>query len=326
MRQPANNPTVVQKGNDLFLRVDDEWFTYNLMDEPLGEGAMGTVYVGRSCRTGERVAVKRVIDKYANIPSIRRRAQLEASMLFRHKNLIEMIGYCELAPNKGPIFIISRLVQGITLGQHVQMHLRQRKDAVKKICECVMPVFDALEYIHSKGIVHLDIKPSNIMIENGCNVRLMDLGIAYDDQSATLINSAGLLGTPKYAAPEQYISDAGEYVSINSTTDIYELGVTVYELITGYNPYDSPTCEETMQRQRTDILPYVQGVPKEIINVLRKATAKQQSERYQYASEFKKALNDALGHEAKKENKWMTPLLVILFAIMAVLIIFILLL
>ena len=153
----AKLANIVQKGNDIFLRVDEEWFTYNLMEPQWREGAMGTVYLGRSCRTNERVAIKRVIDKFANVPSIRERARLEASLLFRHQNLVEMIGYCELNPYNGPIFIISRLVQGMTLDQHVEMHLRSRTDAVRKICESIYPVFDALEYIHSKGIIHMDI-------------------------------------------------------------------------------------------------------------------------------------------------------------------------
>lgn len=157
-----NYRNIVQKGDEIYLCVNGEWFFYNQTEPPLGAGAMGTVYLGRSCQTQERVAIKRVVDKYANVPSIRERAKLEASLLFRHRNLVEMIGYCELNPYNGPIFIVSRLVQGITLDEHVNTHLRNRKDAVKRICESLYPVMDALDYLHQKGIVHMDLNSATL--------------------------------------------------------------------------------------------------------------------------------------------------------------------
>lgn len=94
---------------------------------------------------------------------------------------------------------------------------------------------DALDYLHQKGIVHMDIKPANIMIEHGSNIRLMDLGIAYTPDSVSM-TSPGLIGTPKYAAPEQIIEPGQVQLTVDKTTDIYELGVTLYELLAGYNP------------------------------------------------------------------------------------------
>lgn len=308
MKSNTKNASIVQKGNEIFLKVGEEWYCYDQTERPLGEGAMGTVYLGRSCLTNERVAIKRVIDKYANVPSIRERAHLEASLLFRHRNLVEMIGYCELNPYNGPIFIISRLVQGITLDKHVNDHLRNRPDAVKRICESLYPVLDALDYIHSKGIVHMDIKPSNIMIENGCNIRLMDLGIAFTHDAVDM-TSPGLIGTPKYAAPEQHIEKGQQFLSVDRTTDIYELGITLYELLAGYNPFDSPSQEETLKKQRTEILPFVQGVPNAVIHVLRKATAKVQGDRFQSAQELKKALQLAFPQpgSVSTPGKWLIP-------------------
>lgn len=307
MKVNKKNASIVQKGNEIYLRVGEEWYCYDRTERPLGEGAMGIVYLGRSCLTKERVAIKRVLDKYANVSSIRERARLESSLLFRHRNLVEMIGYCEMNPYNGPIFIISRLVQGITLDKHVNDHLRNRPDAVKRICESIYPVLNALDYIHSKGIVHMDIKPSNIMIENGCNIRLMDLGIAFTHDAVDM-TSPGLIGTPKYAAPEQNIEKGQQCLSVDRTTDLYELGITLYELLTGYNPFDSPTREETLEKQHTETLPFVQGVPISIINVLRKATAKVQADRFQSAREFKNALQQALTQPIDKGNKWLFPL------------------
>lgn len=88
---------VVQRPNDpyIYLFVMGEWYCYNPKDEPLGSGAMGTVYVGYRCKNGEKIAVKRVKDCFANSKMIRDRAKQEASLAFRHQNLVEMIGYCE---------------------------------------------------------------------------------------------------------------------------------------------------------------------------------------------------------------------------------------
>lgn len=301
-RQREYQSPIVADGSLLYLRVGKEWFFYDQAERPLGAGAMGTVYTGRSCQTNEPVAIKRVVDRYANIPAIRERAKLEASLLFRHRNLVEMIGYCELHPYEGPIFIISRLVQGMTLDEHVEKFLKQRPDAVKRICETVYPVLDALEYLHSKGIVHMDIKPSNIMVENGCNIRLMDLGIA-TTHSDLGISSSGMVGTPKYAAPEQIYEEGQPQAKIEASTDIYEMGITLYELLSGFNPFDSDSREETIQRQRTLVLPVSANIPSPILGVLRKATEKAQADRYQSAAEFKAALRQALLKSAEKSKK-----------------------
>lgn len=296
--QPKAN--VIQKGNDMFLCVNNEWFVYSVSAQPVGSGAMGTVYLGRSCSTHEKVAIKRVNDAYSNLPGIRERARLEASLLFRHRNLVEMIGYCECNPYNGPIFIISRLVSGITLDEHVSLHLRNRPDFVEKICQSVFPVMDALDYLHAKNILHMDIKPSNIMIENGSNIRLMDLGIAFASHNNTGGSipgsgyGSGLGGTPQYAAPEQMSRDKEAPVAVNKTTDIYELGMTLYELLAGNNPFDCPTIEETLEKQKHAILPAIPGVPEEVMHVIWKATEKEQKKRYQAVRDFKDDLQRAI--------------------------------
>ena len=104
--------TVVRRPNDpyVYLSVMGEWYCYNPMEAPLGSGAMGDLYRGYRCKTGEMIAIKKVKDAYANNKMIRERARQEASLAFRHPNLVEMIGYCEYAPTNGPIFILSHYV------------------------------------------------------------------------------------------------------------------------------------------------------------------------------------------------------------------------
>lgn len=327
-----SKPTVVQKKNDpyIYLRVMDEWYCYNPTQPPLGSGAMGDVYLGYRCKNGAEVAVKRVKDAYANNQMIRERARLEASLAFRHPNLVEMIGCCEYAPTYGPIFLLSNFVHGEDIDKYVK-GFSDSPNRVEKICGAVCSVLDALDYVHSRGVIHRDIKPSNIMIENGSNVRLMDLGISRIN-GGNKFSQYGFIGTPQYSAPEQIKRDEGNSeVSINATTDIYELGITFYELLTGENPMACQSDSETLTKQITEPLPENDAIPKKIMQVIWKATQKEQSKRFQTALEFKNAINEALKPDpplSEKINEWVRSHIITVVSLIAALfvIIFILLL
>lgn len=289
-----NNQSVFQRQGDpyIYLRVMGEWYCYDPTIAPLGSGAMGTVYLGYRCKDGSKMAIKRVKDSFSNNPMIRERAKQEATLAFRHHNLVEMIGYCEYAPNNGPIFLISKYVAGQDIDKYVAEHITG-PDKVEKICHAVYQVLDALEYVHSRGVIHRDIKPSNIMVEEDSNVRLMDLGIARMN-GGNKFSAYGFIGTPQYAAPEQILRDKAGSVQINAATDIYALGITFYELLSGDNPYNCDTEVDTLTRQLRDPLPYCDTIPRRLMNVLLKATEKEQSKRFQKASEFRDAIKEAM--------------------------------
>ena len=213
-------------------------------------------------------------------------------MAFRHENLIEMIGCCMVNPDHGPIWLLSKFVAG----QDIDKFLKTVPECPPKVeaaARAMCKVLNALEYIHANGIIHRDIKPSNIMVENESNVRLMDMGIARMS-GGNQFSQAGFIGTPQYAAPEQITREESSGTAINASTDIYALGVTFYELLTGINPFDSDKEMETLTRQLRDPLPKNDMIPKKLFQVLLKATEKEQSKRYQTAAEFREAIQAAL--------------------------------
>ncbi len=289
-----SSKTVYQRTDDpyIYLLVMGEWYCYDPTSTPLGSGAMGTVYMGYRVKDGARMAIKRVKDSYSNNPMIRERAKQEASLAFRHNNLVEMIGYCEYAPENGPIFLVSKYVSGKNIDEYAKEFLNG-SDRVEKICNAIFQVLDALEYVHSRGVIHRDIKPSNIMVECDSNIRLMDLGIARMNDG-NKFSQYGFIGTPQYAAPEQILRDKTRTVQINAATDIYALGITFYEILTGGNPFDADTEVDTLTRQMRESLPANDAIPKRIMSVIAKATEKEQSKRFQTAGDFRDALNDAL--------------------------------
>ena len=324
MAKPVRQ-TVVQRKNDpfIYLYVMGEWYCYNPENpqEKLGEGAMGIVYRGYRCRDGAVVAVKRVAPQYENNKMIRERARLEASLAFRHPNLVEMVGCCEYAPDHGPIFILSHFVQGEDIDKYVK-GFADSPNRVEKICNAICSILDALDYIHSRGVIHRDIKPSNIMVEHGSNVRLMDLGISRMN-GGNKFSQYGFIGTPQYSAPEQIKREEGNNANpINATTDIYELGITFYELLTGENPMDCKADADTLAKQISEPLPANDSIPRKLMQVIWKATEKEQGKRYQTALEFKNAINAALLPDpplATRIGRWIQENIVILVSVIVIL-------
>lgn len=288
--------TVVRRGQYIYLLAEGVWYCYNPADTPLGSGAMGDVYIGYRCADGVKVAIKKVKDCYANNAMIRQRAKQEASLAFRHPNIVEMLGYCEYAPDRGPIWIVSKYVQGEDADKYVALFANTH-NREEKICRLILPVIDALEYIHQKGVVHRDIKPSNIMVENGNNVRLMDLGISRVN-GGNKFSQYGFIGTPQYASPEQIKRSEGAGESdINATSDIYALGITLYELLAGNNPMDKGNDAETLAAQISDKLPPTNKISPRLMRVIWKATEKEQAKRFQRATELKRAILDVFTYE-----------------------------
>lgn len=283
----SNYITLVSDHNDRFGLYENDSFR-------IGGGAMGIVYKGWDINHPEyKVAIKKIYSIHSNNPNIRRRSKYESSLRIDHPNIIKMLGYAEQTPDRGPIYIISGMLRGVTVDEYIRSVAPEQRH--KRLSEIMCSILDGLEALHSRSIpiFHRDIKPSNIMVEYNGNARLMDLGIATSDGvSHGTLN--GFAGTAGFTSPEQIHSSM--FGGVSGRSDIYSLGVTYYTLLTGVNPFveDVESEMEILNRQITCTLPDHNEIPYRLRKVLRKATAKMPEDRYQTAEEFKQAIIAAM--------------------------------
>jgi serine/threonine-protein kinase len=229
---------------------------YRLL-ERVGEGGMGTVYRAEDSRHGAQVAVKVLDETRTRDPQIlsrfRREARIEAAL--RHPNISAFHDFDEAVIGEGPgghrrrvIFLVIEWVPGEDLTAVLQ---RREQLAPGRIVEIALQVAAALEVAHKAGIVHRDLKPSNIRLTPEGQVKVLDFGLAkvlesaalHRDHPPTFQTSIGsLLGTAPYMAPEQLFGR-----SVDERTDLFALGVVLYQLATGQVPFSGRNIVEVLQ-------------------------------------------------------------------------------
>lgn len=286
---------------------------------PIGVGGMGQVFKGLQTdeRTGatRQVAVKFMFDDL--LPSAYERARREASIQLRNDNLIEMLGFIETMEADGVggvkkhYHVISELLEGISLadllmgkttdryGNKVpfavslfQLHRSNPEHFARTVA---MSVISGLMALHDAGYIHRDIDPSNIMITSNGHIKLIDFGIA-KRTSAQAVSERGLtvagkfMGKPEYAAPELALGDTSHQ---NPSTDIYAVGILLYQCITGHTPFEGPR-HEILQKQLKQKIPLTAIKNKTLRSIIAKACEKRQELRYQSAAEMRVALEESL--------------------------------
>lgn len=292
-------------GKYVYLR--DNWgvvYIYDSTAPLIGRGGMGEVYKGFNCVNGEAVAIKRIHDQIANNPSVREKARREAKLAFSHPNIVEMLGFCETRCGVGPIFIISRMFNGVNVDTYLSRIIKapSNKECAQRIVRLFLPILDGLQYLHSNNMCHLDIKPSNVMVDNHSIIKLMDLGIT-NVYSTSLDDDYGelsVLGTPRYAAPEQFTIPGKQRMCPCFASDIYEFGVMLYEILSGTKPFAGNSLMEVAKLHFTTSLSKSNNIPSAIMTELLKATSFNISERHNSVQELKLALENALLKGNKK--------------------------
>jgi serine/threonine protein kinase len=277
---------------------------YHILEQ-LGEGGMATVYKAYDTRLERDVAIK-IIRKKAfpeeQLDRILKRFEREAKALARlsHPNIIKVIDYGEY---EGSPYLVVEYFPGGTLKQRLGKPMPWQ-DAVRLL----IPIAEALEYAHEQKIIHRDIKPSNILLMQKGQPMLTDFGIAKMlevEDAATLTGTGVGVGTPEYMAPEQWTGSA------TAQSDIYSLGVVLYEMITGRKPYTADTPAAILLKQATEPLPrpnsYVSDLPDSIEKVLLKALARNPKDRYQDAGALIEGLENLLTGTNKSKNSIAMP-------------------
>lgn len=305
------------------------YYEYDVEATPLGEGGMGRVFKGYRVveRTGERmpVAIKAIYD---NIPErVVERARREANIQLDNDNLIRMYGFVEtVTPVAGTTdytvhyHVIMELLIGVTLenvmkgvtsdqnGMQIpfaaeiySQYVQNRYAAVVRIMK---PILSGLMALHDKGFIHRDVDPSNIMLTIDGKIKLIDFGICKQIVSLGSLDRAltatgVFMGKVNYAAPELVL---GDVKSQNYTTDIYALGILLYQLCTGHLPF-SGTDQDILSANLRKPLPMEDVRRGDFKKIIRKATEKIQSKRYASVAEFRVDLERVSTNEVPGDNR-----------------------
>src|SRR5215211_5151742 len=269
------------------------------LHEQIGEGGYGVVYRAYQPLIGRDVAVKIILPQYANHPDFIRRFEWEAQLVARleHPYIVPLYDYWR---DPDGAFLVMRWLRGGNL--HTLLHDRPLPTAL--LGQLIEQVGGALASAHRRGVVHRDLKPANILLDEEGNAYLADFGIAKDmvkRVSPYQTDASTVIGSPAYISPEQVRSEP-----ITPQTDIYSLGVMLYEILTGQLPFHAPTPIALMFMHMNEPVPTVRAHRPDLSDavnmVIQKATAKRPSDRYSDVSMLIQELRQALATPSQLEN------------------------
>lgn len=260
---------------------------YKVIDR-LGQGGMATVYTGYQEDVDRRVAIK-VLPPHPGLDeNFAERFRLEARTIARlqHPHILPLYDY---GTDDDIVYLVMAYVEGGALEDLIDEGPLQ----LHRIEKVLREVSGALDYAHRQGVIHRDIKPGNILIDSEGHALLADFGIVKLSEGGANLTGSGVIGTPAYMAPEQ-----AQGMEVDSRVDIYALGVVVYQMLTGEQPF---VAESTMQlvlkviqEDPPSVLDIVDGLPETLGAVMDRVLTKDPNDRYQTASEFAEAFSEAI--------------------------------
>ncbi len=273
----------------------------------LGRGGMGVVFEAEQISLGRAIALKVLtVERTRSAKSIERfRREAAAAGRLRHPLIVQIHGVGEL---DGRHFIAMEYIDGPNLAERIatQRELPRGdrsiacdgddRSHIVQVVDLVAQVAGALDYAHKSGVVHRDIKPHNILLQSDGTPKIVDFGLAKDTDAASLSNSHELLGTPHYMSPEQASRNPADHRS-----DVFSLGVVLYELLSFTRPFDGPTSHHVLSaiqsRDPASLRSIDPTIPRTLELICTKALEKNLSDRYQTARELEQDLQCFLRHE-----------------------------
>jgi serine/threonine protein kinase/Flp pilus assembly protein TadD len=259
---------------------------YQIIEE-LGKGGMGKVYKVHDTKIKEKIALKLIKPEIAKDKKMIERFsnELRLTRKIRHKNICQMF---DLGEERGTHFITMEFVEGQDLKKLIrqtgQLAIGTTINVAKQVC-------DGLVEAHTSGVVHRDIKPNNIMIDADGNARIMDFGIARSLETKGITGAGVMIGTPEYMSPEQV-----EGKEINQRSDIYSLGIILYEMVTGRVPFEGDTPFTVGVKHKSEIPKDPKElntqIPDDLSRVILKCLEKDKEKRYQSAGEVRSELTN----------------------------------
>ncbi|MEW6240584.1 MAG: serine/threonine-protein kinase [Chloroflexota bacterium] len=265
-----------------------------VIEELLGQGGMSAVYKATDPNLKRVVAIKMIHTHLSNDPDFVKRFEEEATAVaqLRHPNIIQVYDFNR---DDDVYYMVLEFVPGETLQDHLKrLNQGGRRLSVTSAMEYIANACDAVDYAHQRGMIHRDIKPANLMLNTLGQVILMDFGIAKIVGGQRHTATGAVVGTAMYMSPEQIKGEQPD-----RRTDIYSLGVTLFELVSGQPPFDADSAMTLMMMHVNDPVPDPRklnpDVPDDLVAVINKALAKDPNERYQTAAQMAAALRNALG-------------------------------
>ena len=257
-----------------------------LIESLIGVGGMANVYKGRDVRTDNQIAVKVLKEEFLDNEELVRRFKNEskAISILNHPNIVKVY---DVSVTDQLQYIVMEYIDGITLKEY----LKQRNGALtwKEVVHFATQVLSALDHAHSKGIVHRDVKPQNIMLQADGSIKMMDFGIARFSRAQSQTVSDKAIGSVHYISPEQAKGD-----HTDARTDIYSVGVMMYEMLSGKLPFDGTGAVSIAIMQISEkpkpLAEVAPNIPVGLRQITEKAMEKDPADRYQSAQEMLDAI------------------------------------